>query len=67
MLQILLTFDGDGLVTFDQKDILNIRITAPDFKIYLTEMFGIDPGMLSIFCLYFKYIYICAPIVCFYT
>ena len=66
MLQFLLTFDGDGLVSFDQKDILNIRMTtlyiwliAHDFKIDLTEMFGIDPGMLSIFCLYFKYIYMC--------
>ena len=51
MLQNLQSYDGNGLISFDQKDILNIRmtvlyswLTASDFVIDLKSVLGIDPG-----------------------
>jgi hypothetical protein len=56
MLQILQSYDGNSLVDFDQRDIINIRrtliyswLTAGGFDIDMKVVLGIDPGMK--FCL----------------
>ena len=62
MLQNLQSYDGHGLILFEQKDILNIRmtmlyswLTASYFSIDLKNAIGVDPGSYCIylFCVRF--------------
>jgi hypothetical protein len=64
MLQILQSYDGNSLVDFDQRDIINIRMTLPyswltagGFDIDMKAVLGVDPGMkfcFVVFCVNFK-------------
>ena len=59
MLQTLQSYDGDGMLIFNQDDILHIRmtllyswLTSSDFNIDLKAVLGIEPGrnlLLSLF------------------
>jgi hypothetical protein len=60
MLQILQSYDGNSLVDFQQRDIINIRmtllyswLTVGGFDIDMKAVLGVDPGMkfcVFVFC-----------------
>ena len=62
MLQNLQSYDGHGLILFEQKDILNIRmtmlyswLTASYFLIDLKNAIGVDPGS---YCNFFVFVFL---------
>jgi len=61
MLQNLQSYDGEGLIGYEQKDILNIKmttlyswLTASDFNIDIKGAIGVDAGRnILFFCPHF--------------
>ena len=69
MLQNLNSYDGNGLVIYGQKDILNIKmtllyswLTKSDFAIDLKAIIGVEAGSKLFFCFHARIFPLCVSV-----